>query len=290
MACYHPKPARQMAGRMRLGVAPQYATHWLPCGSCIGCIEAQALTWAIRLKHESRSHSHSTFLTLTYDVENEPNGLSIPHMQAFWKRLRRKLPATIKVFYCGEYGDKTKRPHYHAAVFNYTPFPDSKKWDTENTVSETLNAIWGKGRVTQSELTPYRMAYVTGYVLKKAGYKRQVYCDVDGVELQAPFRRMSQGLGKNWLQKYASDLRHGCVHHDGYKVAVPRYYQDILKKALNVYGPKTLQEIHYAEQATLLQSAKDERRANMEQPDRDRCRAAEQIRHQQIKKRKRDRI
>lgn len=277
MACYHPIPARQMAGRMKIKVAPQYATHWLPCGTCIGCREAQALAWTIRLTHESRSHSRSTFLTLTYDAEHEPHGLSKPDLTNFWKRLRKQHRAPIKYFAAGEYGDRTHRPHYHAAVFDLQQFPDAKRWDLENYTSETLNNIWARGRVLLSELTPHRIAYVTGYVLKKAGYRRQIYCDEDGVDLQPPFRVMSKGLGKEWLARYETDLRNGCVHHEGYKVSIPRYYQDRIKKL----SPKL---------AEIIQRAKDERRENMEPPERARLDASEAIRHQQIKKRKKERI
>lgn len=235
------------------------------------------MNWTIRLKHESRCHSLSTFLTLTYDDESAPIGLSIPDMQRFWKRLRKAVPSKIRHFYCGEYGDRTQRPHYHAAVFSMGQFPDSKKWDMENTVSETLNAIWGNGRVLQSELTPYRMAYVAGYVLKKAGYKKQTYCDENGEVMQAPFRRMSQGIGREWLEKYRADLREGCVHHEGYKVGIPRYYMDRLDKT----DP---------ELAERIQAAKDERRAEMKPPERARLDAAEAIRRQMMRKKRRDKI
>jgi hypothetical protein len=262
---------------MRIGVAPQFATHWLPCGKCLGCRDTQAAAWTLRLRHESRLHSHSTFLTATYDAEHEPPGLQVRDMQLFWKRLRMALPNKIKTFYCGEYGDRTKRPHYHAAVFGLQPFPDEKRWDMENKESATLTALWGNGRILKSELTPHRMAYVAGYVLKKAGYKKQLYCDEDGVELEAPFRKMSNGLGKGWLMKYATDLRQGWAKDEDRKIGVPRYYLDRLKKD----RPELAQQI---------QEAKDKRREEMEPPDRERSKAAEQIREQKVKQRKREKI
>lgn len=282
MPCYHPNPARELApGRFKFKCHPRYATHWLDCQTCLGCREKQALTWTIRLKHESRCHSHSTFLTLTYDEPNLPDGLQIPDMQRFWKRLRKALPNKIKTFYCGEYGPTTHRPHYHAAVFGMPPFPDERKWDMDSNTSDTLNQLWGKGIATTSELTPDRMAYVAGYVMKKAGYKKQRYLaageDGIAVELQPPFRRMSQGLGKEWLAKYADDLREGCVHHDGFRAAIPRYYTDRIEK----YDPDF---------AAYIKSNKDAQRQKMSAPDRDRLDAAEAIRHQQIKRAKRNKL
>lgn len=276
MACYHPIAARLVSGGLRLRVHPTFATHYVGCGKCIGCREQQALNWTIRLKHETRSHSHNTFLTLTYADEETPE-LSIPHLQKFWKRLRKVLPNKIKYFGCGEYGDRTHRAHYHAAIFGMQQFPDSKKWDTENTVSETLNEIWSHGRVLQSELTPARIAYVTGYVLKKAGYKKQIYCDEDGVDMQPPFRKMSQGLGKDWLAKYGTDLRMGYVKNEDYKTGIPRYYTEKLKET-------------QPELAETIQNAKDEARMKMDTPNRERCKAGEIIRHQQIKKHRREKI
>lgn len=278
MACYHPNPARELApGRIKFKVAPEYATHWLPCGKCLGCRDAETATWALRLQHEARSHSHNTFLTLTYDDAHLPLGLQIPDMQKFWKRLRRALPNKIKTFYCGEYGDRTKRPHYHAAVFGSVTQGDETRWDNDNLTSESLNAIWGNGLVTISELTPYRMAYVAGYVLKKAGYKKQLYCDEDGVELQPPFRKMSVGLGKQWLEKYANDLRLGYAQTEGRKLSIPRYYNEIIKKTR-------------PDLAEMIQKNKDTEREKRPPPDKNRNKAAEKIREQQVKKARRDRV
>lgn len=198
-------------------------------------------------------------------------------MQKFWKRLRKALPTPIKHFYCGEYGDRTKRPHYHAAVFGYAVPADAKTWDTENVTSETLSDIWGMGIVTISELTPYRMAYVAGYVLKKAGYKKQIYCTEDGVELQPPFRKMSQGLGRQWLDKYADDLHQGHIDTGERKIGVPRYYLDKIKK--NRPGLYKL-----------IKEANEKNRLRHTENDPARNKAAEKIREQAVKRARRDRV
>lgn len=203
-------------------------THWLPCGKCLGCREIQQQQLALRVTHEATSYTANHFITLTYEDEKLPEGLQKPDMQKFWKRLRKHTENKIKHLTCGEYGDRTQRPHYHAAVLNL-PIADLKKWDSENSRSLTLENIWGKGIVTVSELTPQRIKYVAGYVLKKAGYKKQTYCTDDGIELQAPYRDMSKGLGKKWITKYANDLRNGYVQEEGVKYSIPRYYKDQIK-------------------------------------------------------------
>lgn len=288
MSCFEPIPARDLGGKMKLlsraaekeAHVRKYATHWLPCGVCLGCRDAQTAAWAIRLKHESRLHSHNTFLTLTYDDEHVPEGLQVHHMQKFWKRLRKNVPK-FKHFYCGEYGDRTKRPHYHAATFGFAMPTDAKKYDSENMESAQINELWGMGQVTLSELTPYRMAYVAGYVLKKAGYKKQRYLvagdDGIAIEVQPPFRKMSQGLGKGWLTKYGNDLRMGYVQHDERKLPIPRYYKDKLEESdPHLYN--------------YIKEQNDRERRQREPPDRARNKAAEEIRRQQLARARRDRI
>lgn len=259
-------------------------THWLPCGKCLGCREIQQQQLAIRLAHQARYYDDNHFLTLTYDDDKRPDGLQKNDLQKFWKRLRQSiargnLPITqkgLKYLACGEYGDRTQRPHYHAAILGLK-IDDLKKWDSENSTSPTIDRLWGNGIVTVSELTEPRMQYVAGYVLKKAGYRKQTYCDEDGVELQAPFRDMSKGLGKEWIEAYATDLRHGYLQHNGAKHSIPRYYKDKISK----------------NQPTLNQYIEDQKSKNWKEltsTDRECLKTGEKIREQQIKQRKRDRV
>ena len=100
----------------------------IPCGQCVGCRLEYSRQWAVRCCHESSLHIYNCFITLTYDPEHLPDdgSLDIKHFQKFMKRLRDKLhPLRIRFFHCGEYGDKTRRPHYHALIFGYS-FPDRK--------------------------------------------------------------------------------------------------------------------------------------------------------------------
>jgi hypothetical protein len=51
-------------------------------------------------------------------VVPEDGSLNVAHFQKFMKRLRDRIkPLKIRFFHCGEYGDKTRRPHYHALIF-----------------------------------------------------------------------------------------------------------------------------------------------------------------------------
>lgn len=234
MPCYHPIPAsiEYGQGKKQMRLHPKgEPSHWLPCGKCLGCREIQQQQLALRVTHEAKHHENKHFLTLTYSDDKLPEsgGLVKSDMQKFWKRIRRRTAAKIKHLTCGEYGDRTQRAHYHAAVLGL-PLNDLKNWDSENKTSEILTETWGNGIVTVSELTEDRINYVAGYVLKKAGYRRQIYCNEDGEELQPPYRDMSKGLGKTWIQKYQTDLRNGYVEHRGAKQSIPRYYKDYISK------------------------------------------------------------
>lgn len=248
MPCYHPIPAESVydphTKKRTMKLHAGEPTHWLPCGKCLGCREVTQQQLAIRVHHEARYYTDKHFLTLTYDEEKCPPGIQHRDMQLLWKRVRKHFaiktkvpgkrpnrqktiitPRDLKHLTCGEYGDRTQRPHYHAAVLGL-PLNDLRKWDSENHTSETLTNLWGNGIVTVSELTFDRIKYVAGYVLKKAGYRKQIYITEDGEELEPPYRHMSQGLGERWVTDYGNDLRLGYLQHDGAKYAIPRYYMD----------------------------------------------------------------
>lgn len=301
MPCHDPIPAlleyvAPGKTRMKLHPTKEPPNRWLDCQKCLGCMDVRAAKWTIRLQHESRQHSHNIFLTLTNDDDHYQTGLDKSTLQLFWKRLRKYLQTQgLKYYACGEYGDRTKRAHYHAAVFGLAALPDSKKWDTDNTTSETLNRIWGRGNVLCSELTRHRMAYCAGYVLKKAGYKK-IYCDEDGVELQGPFQIPSQGLGKRWLDTYATDLRDGWLLDETRKLGIPRYYTDKIAhkwdnvKFHNNDGPAVKDAMKLLRVKEQIQKAREQYAAELEPPERARLDAARAIKEQQVKKRRRDRV
>lgn len=157
----------------------------LPCGYCLDCRLAKARDWAVRCCCEAKLWSNNCFVTLTYNDKNLPltkrgqKTLVVKHMQDFFKRLlkseNRGSDDKIRRFYCGEYGAKGGRPHYHAIIFNYTPkdlkyFKEGKNGDIVYK-SKKLQEIWGKGFVTVGNVTAKSAGYVARYTLKKAGVK-----------------------------------------------------------------------------------------------------------------------
>lgn len=212
----------------------------VPCGKCSGCRADQALMWSVRAYHESTQHLKNSFLTLTYSDENlPPDGkLDKAHLQNFFKRLRKQYPPKhIRYIACGEYGEKTRRPHYHAIIFgedflaadHYIKISDKLYTNTQ------LQETWGHGHVAIAEVNISTICYVCGYVYKKVG-------DPDTFNLMS--RR--PGIGSSWLNRYYDDLRRtGCVTIDGREFPIPRRYlelkEDELKEVIKKrrqYGKK----------------------------------------------------
>lgn len=184
----------------------------VPCGKCTGCRADRALVWSLRCYHEASLYTQNSFLTLTY-ADPAPPKLDKTHLQNFFKRLR-KDGVKLRYYACGEYGDATKRPHYHASIFGQDFLAKSVKISDQVYVSDYVQDLWGHGQV---QLAPFNMStacYVAGYVAKKIGNE-----DDDSFQLQ------SQGIGFTWLEKYYDEVRrNGCVVIEGRKYPVPPAY------------------------------------------------------------------
>ena len=235
MDCVHPR-------NVRVPGSQQYIT--VPCGMCIGCRIAKTREWTIRLMMEKDSWKEkSVFMTFTYDDDHLPMTncgrptLHPDHMTKMWKRLRMVLhrdkmkndpeyarlyglyledpvnvssPPLLRYFMCGEYGDETKRPHYHAAVYGIS-LDDEK----------LMRKIWPYGFIQIAELTKERAQYVAGYVQKKIYKDPWKYFQEYGCCVH-PYQRVSQGIGKGFMDNpefWYLDPKIKGVHY-----SVPRYF------------------------------------------------------------------
>lgn len=199
----------------------------VPCGKCIGCQLKKSCEWALRCIHEASLYEENSFVTLTYDDEHLPKDWSLDksHMQKFFKRLRRQNGKGIRYLYCGEYGDRTYRPHYHIALFNWMP-RDREIYNKHSKgvlySSRYLEELWGKGFVTLSDLNYETCAYVARYVLKKQSNKSEDYGG-----RTPPYINMSNrpGIGTGWYEKYKNDVfPDDFIVHQNRKHKPPRYY------------------------------------------------------------------
>lgn len=212
----------------------------MPCGNCIGCRLERSRQWSVRLMHEASFHELSCFLTLTYSEENLPpdNSLVKAHFQNFMKRLRKSHGSKIRFFHCGEYGDQTGRPHYHAIIFGLD-FAD-KKFYKNNAQghkmykSETLEKLWGKGLCSIGPVTPETAAYVARYVMKKVtgdaakSHYESVNLNTGEIYKRQPeYITMSNrpGIGYDWFVKYGKETFHSdSVVVNGNESLPPKYY------------------------------------------------------------------
>lgn len=176
------------------------------------------------LKHAQAAH----FLTLTYEddyLDYSPTGepqLVKEHYQKFIKRLRKHnakskhIQKPIRYFTIGEYGETTKRPHYHSIIFNVS----------ENSIAH-LDHLWPIGFHQLGTVSIASIHYVTGYLIN-------AYHDYG--DRTPPFALHSRkpGLGNTYIHEMAEwhqptenpEHWRNYTRFNGYKNRLPRYYRD----------------------------------------------------------------
>lgn len=222
----------------------------LPCGKCVGCRLEYSRNWAVRACHEASLYDSNCFITLTYNRENLPPGGSLvkDHFRAFMKRFRERVRyesgrTGIRAMYCGEYGDKFGRPHFHACLFNYD-FEDKKFWkksrpgrfsrapEMDLYRSPFLEEMWPEGYSSVGSMTFESAAYVARYIMKKqkGPDAAHVYAKAGKAPefLEVP---RGPGLGAGWIEKYYGDVFPSDeVILGGKRFKPPVYYMDWFEK------------------------------------------------------------
>ena len=270
MVCYHPKQ-----GIFEEKLTPngkhliKFSKHLIknnkhqevlliPCGQCQGCRLDKSIEWAVRCLHEKELHEKTSYVTLTYNKENLPKNGSLYYkdFQDFMMRLRsKKRGQTIRMFMCGEYGDKLERPHYHAILFGYNPEDQEPYKDYGNYQlykSEELRKIWKNGHVTVGEANFSSIAYVARYIFKKVnGTKAKMHYQGKIPEFTQQSRR--PGIAGDWYKHYKNDI--WATDRDIYKttegdykqVKVSRYFDKMLEKE----DPKAHEKIKETRKRTI---------------------------------------
>ena len=131
----------------------------LPCGKCEACRHNYQHTLVGRIKLEANAwpREYVTVFTLTYNDENCPAELVQEDMTRFLKRLRKALPKkSFRYYYCGEYGSKTDRPHWHGILFGINPYSAEK----------LIEEKWGKGFIKLTTYDDRASSYVAKYITK----------------------------------------------------------------------------------------------------------------------------
>lgn len=162
------------------------------------------------------------------------------------KRLRRWLGhKKLRFFHCGEYGEDTKRPHYHCILFGHD-FSDkelkytSKRGDKVYT-SQKLDELWTHGHCSIGDVTFESAAYVARYVTKKITGEKALdhYNNINKETGEVLSERLPEyttmsrrpGIGKNWFEKFNKDVfPYDEVVLRGKRMKPPKYYSALYEQ------------------------------------------------------------
>lgn len=236
-------------------VSARYKPLSIPCGKCILCRKSRAWEITIRslMEFQALPKKQGCFVTLTVSDEFMSEvfpGLKLKHkpFQDFMKRLRRKCERelygfstdvskqfrrSLRYLMCGEYGEHTKRPHFHICFFgvdftekhlegvNVDPLDRSSvlpvvdrragRWynDGSHCDSPFVAECWPFGQIQCRSLNDNAIAYTAGYQLKLDGELGDEDYEADPEVKLHNYVKWSRrpGLGFAYMQKYPSLFR-----------------------------------------------------------------------------------
>lgn len=204
-----------------------------PCGKCPACLANRAQMWTYRLYVENKLHRKSCFVTLTYNEDSisrlylSPTGvysLEQKDLQNFMKRLRKISSDKLRFYGVGEYGEHTKRPHFHVILFGLSAEDRLK-----------IEQAWPYGFVTVGDVSPSSIAYVARYCTKKL-FADSLDYQAEGVVPEFSRMSLKPGIGANAIDKGVRyDGEQMFVWFQGRRCGVPQYFKDKIKTALDVY-------------------------------------------------------
>lgn len=189
---------------MLCGYPIKLGDKYVPCNQCMNCRINKHRFWTGRIILEATyAPIESSFITLTYNDEHLPADGSLRpwEVQEWLKRIRHRTGIGMcRFFAVGEYGDKTTRPHYHAALFGVPPTED---WQ------QKIRQCWRKddqeiGYTSIGLIEPKSASYIAGYTKKKLTRPDDIRLD----GRQPEFARMSKSppLGYAGIKKIISTL------------------------------------------------------------------------------------
>lgn len=195
----------------------------VPCGRCHHCRINRRNKKTARLALEGITHEDVLFVTLTYSDEFLPRDIYCPvtgevlfshvlgcldkrAVQLFLKRLRKKLPPkSLRYFYCGEYGERKGRPHYHFILWG---LPYSRRnlifesWSDPHTGRLMCDPDYLDIQVPRSSHEVSQ--YCNSYILKgQTNVKNQTYLQGRPPE----FSGSSKGIGLDSVDLIISGLQ-----------------------------------------------------------------------------------
>jgi hypothetical protein len=258
---------------------------------------------------ELRVAESAYFVTLTYDPMEIPltrdlkKTLRKDDLQRFLKRLRRRIEkdypkddrwlkksektqkwsSKVRYFACGEYGGKTKRPHYHIVLYNapvkyfkYDPIH-------EEYYSNVLEDVWNLGMVHVGKVEQGSAHYMSKY------HMFPLYTEWDEKDTREKyFATMSRnpGIGANYVTDSIADYFSRSADFstnlkNGIRQTIGRYYKEKIKEIvpIEIIREKNKKSLEYAEKQNQIEresyaseadflKAKREQYANLEKKGR----------------------
>lgn len=287
-----------------------YEYDLLPCGHCLGCTMKRSRDWATRMMLELESHDRACFITLTYNDDNLPlshyvdsNGeeqlsftLVKSDFQKFMKRLRKHYSdMNIRFFACGEYGSKTKRPHYHAIVYGIDFSEDRQIWQTTKDGfieyrSPTLEKLWKFGYSMIAEVNWNTCAYVSRYCTKKKYGVQNIYYQTFNILPEFNLMSRRPGIASEWFKEHGDEVY---INQEifltnlkgGMTVRPPAYFD----KLYDLENPEEMKEIKEARKAI----AEEEMKKKLSKTDMnlyEMLEAERRMKEQRLKSLRRDKI
>lgn len=255
----------------------------IPCGQCVSCRLQYSRQWADRCMMELESHDSAFFVTLTYNdsyinrddseirryYADEHTGeakvslsLRKKDLQDFFKRLRQEFKNDhIRYYACGEYGDKTLRPHYHAIIFGLH-LDDMKYYKNSGLKdvyynSEKLSQCWSdrgkngkrkpgieRGFVVVGKVNWETCAYTARYVLKKAKGKTADSYKKFSMEPEFVVMSRKPAIGAYYMQEHEEDfIRYGSVYISSNKGSIQAQAPRYLKQKLQEFRPEDYEKL-----------------------------------------------
>lgn len=225
MSCYFPFKV----DNPNFGQDGQPAKIPVGCGKCPYCLQRRSNNWVFRCMQHAKTARSAIWCTLTYSQppldDNNMMTLRKRDPQNFFKRLRdRTGTKDIKYYLCGEYGDNTERPHFHAVIFNASAEDIEACWTGFREVLSTGEFVQ-LGICDFDEVNENTVMYTAKYM-----NKGKLIPKFEGDKRLPEFQLFSKGLGANYLtpeiiKYHQEDISRQFAYVDGFKKALPRYFR-----------------------------------------------------------------
>lgn len=218
----------------------------VPCGKCLSCRGANTNNWISRFMCEEDAFRRGAFFgTLTYNDKALPKGGNLDEkaVALYWKRVKKELGLYCKGFvytYCGEYGTKRGRPHYHFICAGLISGEVTDEGIAQ--VREVLERQWRDHKegsfvyISEIRSPEASIRYLINYTNKtlghfalKPGESKTQFTKRTG--LVAPFSRFSHGISKKYYEQNKEKLATAEYLQFGkHKFCIPRYFRKQLER------------------------------------------------------------